>query len=515
METRLARLFKPYVWAYLKNHNNIMLNRSSNFSSNVLKLITGSVFAQSLGIIVAPIVTRLFLPEAFGIAAIFISITSIIGSIACLRYELSIMLPESDEDATNLLAVCLCSVLIVAAISSASIWVYKYEIVHLLNAPELEKYFWLIPFMVSIGGIYMSLNLWNSRAKRFGQVSIINVISSTVTQSSKLGFGFSGYCDGGALIVATVLGRFFSTLILIAKIWHQDCRLFKAGIRWKKMISGLKKYKKFPLFSTWSVLLNSASHQLPFWILAFYFSPKVVGFFAFAKTVVSLPMDIAGQAVAQVFFQKASEVHNHDGKLPILVEKVFEKLVSIGLYPILMLILIGKDVFTVLFGERWAEAGVYVQLLGPMVFFRFISSPISTLSSVLEKQGFGLIVNILLFVSWCVSLIVGGMTGNIKFTLFLYSICGAAIYGGFCLWLITAAGESIISAVSQIIKYIIYSSPVLIIICLAKWLFRLNEIGILLVGLFTTFVYYTVIITKDKELKETIWVLFQKFAFIK
>jgi O-antigen/teichoic acid export membrane protein len=492
-----------------------MLKSSSNFSANVLKLITGSVFAQSLGIFVAPIVTRLFLPEAFGIAAIFISITSVVGSIACLRYELSIMLPESDEDATNLLAVCLCSVLIVTVISSASIWAYKYEIVHLLNAPELEKYFWLIPFMVLIGGIYMCLNLWNSRAKRFGQVSIVNVISSTVTQSSKLGFGFSGYSNGGALIVAAILGRFLSTMILIGKIWHQDYRLFKAGIKWEKIILGLKKYKKFPLYSTWSVLLNSASHQLPFWILAYYFSPKVVGFFAFAKTVVSLPMDIVGQAVAQVFFQKASEVHNHNGELPILVEKIFEKLVSIGLYPILMLTLIGKDVFTVLFGDRWAEAGVYVQLLGLMVFFRFISSPISTLFSVLEKQGSGLIINILLFVSWCISLIVGGMSGNIKFTLFLYSICGIFIYGSFCLWLITTAGGSKIFVVNQIIKYIIYSSPMLMIIFLARWFFKLNEIGILLVGLFATLVYYTVIMFKDKELKETIWMLFQRFEFIK
>jgi lipopolysaccharide exporter len=488
---------------------------SSNFSANVLKLITGSVFAQSLGIFVAPIVTRLFLPEAFGIAAIFISLTSVIGSVACLRYELSIMLPESDEDAANLLAVCLCSVLIVTFISTASIWAFKYEIVHLLNAPELGMYFWLIPFMVLIGGIYMCLNLWNSRAKRFGQVSIVNVISSTVMQSSKLGFGFSGYCNGGALIVATVLGRFISTLILIGQIWHQDNRLFRAGLKWKKMIAGLKKFKKFPLFSTWSALLNTASHQLPAWILAFYFSPKVVGYFAFATSVVSLPMGIVGQAVAQVFFQKASELQHHNGELAILVEKIFEKLVSIGLYPILMLTLIGKDVFAVLFGERWEEAGVYVQLIGLMVFFRFISSPMSTLFSVLEKQGSGLVVNILLFVSWCVSLIVGGMTGNIKFTLFLYSICGIAIYGSFCLWLITTAGGSILSVVNQIIKYIIYSSPMLILISLASWFFKLSEIGILFVGLLTTLMYYVVIMVKDKELKETIWMLFQRFAFIK
>jgi O-antigen/teichoic acid export membrane protein len=249
--------------------------------------------------------------------------------------------------------------------------------------------------------------------------------------------------------------------------------------------------------------------------LAYYFSPKVVGFFAFATTVVSLPMDIVGQAVAQVFFQKASEVQHHNGELPKLVEGIFKKLVSIGLYPILMLTIIGKDVFVVLFGVRWAEAGVYVQLLGLMVFFRFISSPMSTLFSVLGKQGSGLIVNVLLFVSWCVSLIIGGMTGNIKFTLFLYSLSGIAIYGTFCFWLIASAGVSIIHVANRILKYIVYSSSMLIIIVLVKWSFKLNEIGILLVGFLTTIVYYSVVIAKDEELKQTIWMLFQRAAFIK
>jgi len=492
-----------------------MPKSSSNFSANVLKLITGSVFAQSLGIFVAPIVTRLFLPEAFGIAAIFISITSVIGSIACLRYELSIMLPESDEDAANLLAVCLCSVLIVTVISYTAIWVYKYEIVHLLNAPELGKYFWLIPFMVLIGGIYLSLNLWSSRAKRFGQVSIVNVISSTVTQSSKLGFGFSGYCNGGALIVATVLGRFLSTLILIGQIWHRDYRLFRVGIKWEKMIAGLKKFIKFPLFSTWSVLLNSASHQLPFWILAYYFSPKIVGYFAFASTVVGLPMDIVGQAVGQVFFQKVSEAHNRIGNLSQVVEEVFRRLVSFSIFPILLLILIGQDIFIVVFGARWAEAGVYVQILGLWIFFQFISSPISTLFAVLEKQSYGLFFNVLLFCTRAASLIIGGMTDDVMLTLFLFASTGVACYSFLSFWLISKAGVSILQALYHIVKYSICSSPLLIIIALAKYSLGVLQIGVLLLGLCSLIVYYSLVIRSDEELRKPVYMLFQRVGFIK
>ena len=57
---------------------------SKSFAANILKLVLGSTFAQILGILVAPILTRLFAPEAFGLSALFASITGVIGVIASL-----------------------------------------------------------------------------------------------------------------------------------------------------------------------------------------------------------------------------------------------------------------------------------------------------------------------------------------------------------------------------------------------------------------------------------------------
>ena len=65
-----------------------MFKSSHSFAENVLKLVTGSVFAQGIGLLASPIVARLFGPEAFGLAAIFSAIGSIIGVVVCLRYDL-------------------------------------------------------------------------------------------------------------------------------------------------------------------------------------------------------------------------------------------------------------------------------------------------------------------------------------------------------------------------------------------------------------------------------------------
>jgi len=75
-----------------------------SFLKNVATLMTGTVFAQALLVLLAPILTRLYDAESFGVFSLYTSIVGFLTVIACLRYERAIVLPEKDEDAANLLA---------------------------------------------------------------------------------------------------------------------------------------------------------------------------------------------------------------------------------------------------------------------------------------------------------------------------------------------------------------------------------------------------------------------------
>ena len=75
---------------------------SSEFSKNVITLFTGTTLAQALPIAVAPILTRLYTPEDFGVFAIFFSITTLFSTIVTARYELAIVLPHEPAEAIHL-----------------------------------------------------------------------------------------------------------------------------------------------------------------------------------------------------------------------------------------------------------------------------------------------------------------------------------------------------------------------------------------------------------------------------
>jgi lipopolysaccharide exporter len=471
---------------------------SSSFVSNVLKLTSASAVAQGLGILVMPILTRIFAPEAFGIAALFASIAGIITINACLRYELSIMLPKTDEEAANLLGLSVLFVVIVSAITALTLFSAGNSIVRLLNSPELKKYLGLLPLSVFVSGLLLALNYWNSRTKHFGRLSVARVISAFVAQPTKLAAGLAGYVSGGILIATTILGDLVSTSFLAVQIWRDGHRLFKRNVRWRNMIAGMKRHKKFPVFDTWSALLNAVSSHLPTVLLAFFFSPVIVGYYALGTSLIRLPINLIGSAIFQVFFQRASEA-NITGELGYIVENVFKRLVRFGLFPLLILTVIGQDLFVIAFGTRWAEAGFYVQLLSPWMFFVFLASPLSSLFEVLEQQRLALFCNIVLLTSRLISLLIGGYMGSARTALLLFSISGILIYAWYSFLILHLSGTSWTRGLRFLLQHCLYSGLGIIVIVFFR-LFFISATMSIVFSILLSLIYEGIAAAKDPEL---------------
>jgi O-antigen/teichoic acid export membrane protein len=473
--------------------------RPSSFVSDVLKLVGGTTFAQALAILAAPILTRLYAPEAFGMAALFAAITGIITVVSCLRYELAIMLPKKDEEAANLLGLSLLIAAGMSALMVPIIWLGGDRLLELLNAPELAPYLWLSPLAVFLGGVFLALNYWNSRTKRFGRLSLARINASISTTGTQIGAGVGGYPTGGSLIGASILGSAVSNLVLGGQIWRDDRRVFRNSISFEGMKEGLSRHRKFPLIDTLSALMNTISWQLPIFLLSAFFSTSVVGLYALTNRVLHLPMSFIGSSISQVFFQRAAEARA-EGRLPYLVENVFKVLVVLGLFPMMMLTLMGKDLFVVIFGQTWSEAGVYAQILGIYTFLWFISSPLSTIYIVLEKQEFGIKYNILNIVSRFLALLIGGLIGNPRISILLFSVSGILVYSYLLQAVLRFSGVPITNAIKLIFDNLKIFAPAGVTIVILKIL----AIDVIVqVGVSATLIsiYYVYVIKTDPLLR--------------
>lgn len=476
--------------------------RKTSFRGDVLKLVSGTTIAQLLGILAAPILTRLYAPDAFGVLAVFISITSVLGVIACLRYELSIMLPEKDEDAANLLGVSLGSAILIALLIVPAIWLGKAFIVRWLNAPNVAQYLWLVPVMVLLQGVFLALNYWNSRTRHFGRLSVARVTRSVMTTCTMTGSGFVGHATGGAMIGGTVVGQAVATTVLGGQIWRDDGRFFSRAIRLSSVFSGMRRHREFPLYGTWSAFLNCASWQLPTFLLSAFFASTVVGFYALGFRILQLPMSLVGGAIGQVFFQRASLAKNN-GTLPAMTEVTLHNLLKVGLFPALLLMVIGSDLFSLVFGEPWAEAGLYAQILAPWTLFLFIQSPISCLFAILEKQRSLLLCDVLTSVFRALSLILGGMLGSSVLALALFSATGTIVNLLVLIYLLSLVGCHIhgiaVDLLTRIVTIVLFLTPVVV-----AQLAHASARAVVSLGFVAGVAYFAFVVMRDETIRHVL-----------
>src|SRR5215471_15768967 len=445
------------------------VDEKRSFLGDVLKLAWGTGSAQVLCILAALFTARLFAPSAFGVAALFVSISNLAIIISTLRYELAIMLPKHDEESVNAVAVSALFVLLISAAIGGLVWASGDLLPGLLKAPDLIRYLWLLPVNVFFGGLFSVLNHWNSRQKCFTRLMAVQIVNAACTAGAQVGWGLAGRNSGGYLIAAAILGLATSTSLLALFSWRDNRRLFIDNVRWKRVVAALKRYRRFPKYSTAKAVFDVVAWQMPVWFLSSGFSTAVVGRYALGTKLLHMPMNLISNNVAIVFFQRAARA-KHEGWLAQAVESSFRCLAVLSLFPCLLVALTGKDLFVVSFGHTWAEAGVYAQILSIWICVWFLSSPLGMLLDVLEKQALALRLSVLNVVTRFAALGLGMMTHSPRMMLALLVVCGVFVYGYYGVLILKHSGLSPWKMLPILTKYLLRFVPAGIVIAVLQYL---------------------------------------------
>lgn len=343
--------------------------------------MTGTTIAQAIPIAISPILTRIYTPDDFGMFALYISIASIIAAIATGRYELAIMLPRKDENAANLVVLSIGIALIVSLVSFIIVFLFNERITNFLGNREISNWLYFIPMTVLFTGIYQSFNYWSNRKKRFRRLAINRITRSSVTSTVNIGMGFGGL--GGGLILGNVLGLGIATGTLGRKVWHEIAK-FTGQINKIKMLVLMRKYRKMPMLNVPNALVDSFRLFGINILIAKMFSSTILGQFSLGWKMVQSPMLIIGGSLSQVFFERISKVKKSDLNA---IAKLFLLKASLVGFPIFTIIFIfAPDIFSFVFGQNWILAGQVASIISPWLFLNFLTSPLSTIFIVLNKQ---------------------------------------------------------------------------------------------------------------------------------
>jgi len=374
-----------------------------------------------LAVLAAPILTRLYSPENFGMLAVFLSIVALFSVVAGFKYELAIPLPEDEVDAAALTVLSLILIVSVTLISAVSMYWWGGALASAMGAPLLADFLWLVPIAIFFAAMYNLFTYWAIRLKEFTVISRTKIRQQIMTMVTQVLLFKVG---GMGLLIGSAAGMTIGVFTLAKKVLERECwnRQPSARIRYV-----LKRYRKFPFFSTWGGFLNTAGAQLPPLLFALAFGAFYAGLYALANRLIAMPMGLVGQAIGQVFLSDAASKYR-SGELPDAMNDAHKMLIKCILPPTVILILFGPSIFALGFGEDWIVSGEIASWLSLWMMMAFTTSPLSSVFAVAEKQHLGMMMQAILLITRVGGIGVGVIYNNFMLSVILFSVFGVVGY---------------------------------------------------------------------------------------
>lgn len=392
---------------------------------NFFTVSAGVAFGQALSLLAMPVISRFYSAESFGVFGTFLSIASIISTLATLQYGVALMLPKRDTEAANVFMLGCLSVASITIVVSIFLAVFPGLIRELMKVPG-NTFLLLLPLYVLFNGANQMLIGWSVRRKQFKQNSTSQVVRSLTVNSVQIAAA-PVIATGGILAIGAVLGEFGSCINLGYVFWKNEKRFFQRcfSTSWMKQLA--KSYYDFPAFSTPQNLLNAVSQGLPVLLLGHYYGVGVAGLYAFGIRLVQAPMGLLLNPLRQVLFQKFCEVQNQGMSIMPVYRKSTLGLLAVIVLPMIAGIIYFPALFALCFGESWRQAGEFSRWLLVWQAFLFCNLPSVLMARILRMQRQMLLFDVATLGLRTTILVIGGIYLNERQSVAAFGLLGALL----------------------------------------------------------------------------------------
>lgn len=398
----------------------------SAFARNVFTLMTGTTLAQAIPVMISPILTRLYSPQEFGVFAFYLALVSVLSVLATGRYELAIMVPRKERGAAAVTVIAICASILTGGILFLIVALFGREIATMFAMSEHYHLFYWVPLSVVLMAGYQALNYWCNRRSLYRSMATARMSQSVSMSAAQVGSGYVGVGIAG-LVGGAIAGHFSAFLFLLICVLKSDRQAF-GRLNFSILRAMARRYIDFPKYLIAAHSLNMASFQAPIIALGSMFGSSVSGFFMLTQRVIGAPMSIVASAVGDVFRQEASRAYSETGQCKEIYEKTFLRLLCIAVPAFPLFFLTAPDVFAVIFGESWRVSGEYARILTPMFFLQFVTSPLSSMYMLAQKQRLDLFWQFFLFLLIVSSFVLARVLDSIQAGLYCYSVSYSVMY---------------------------------------------------------------------------------------
>ncbi len=364
----------------------------NSFLRNIFVMMGGSSFGSIFSLMIVPIISRIFDSSQYGQAALLLALANLGGNIAAFRYDKALILPKDQTTAIHLFNA---AVVCIAAVVAFICLLLLFNMFFLFLPYNDSLGFWL--YFVPLGILLVACNFlfdsWLIREKRYKKIALSQSADPVGVGLTRLSLGLSLGSSTWALNLGLLVGALLKMAVMLSACWRGVIDAVK-GFDAAEIKKIMKSYKDFPIFSTPAGLANRLSNDLPVFVLGALFSPAIVGFYAIAMRILNAPVNVCSNSIRKVYNQRVAAQRNEGAPLLGAYLKVLALCIGLGVVPLGVLYVYGSDIVVIFLGEKWAEAGVYTEIIIPWLFTIWLTVPTSVVFEVLRRQRIWLVIQL-------------------------------------------------------------------------------------------------------------------------
>jgi O-antigen/teichoic acid export membrane protein len=384
----------------------------------------GNTVAMAVPILAAPLLGRLYDPADYGALAQYMAPAAVLAVLASLQFQHAIIAERTDRSAGQVTWLTLLGGLAGAMLTVVMVAVLWRP---LLAGSAAGEWLWLLPLTVAGSGVIAAGGFLANRHQRYGWMARLAISHVLITVALSIGFGFFGWGADG-LLTAYFLGQLVQLAAYLHLLLDLRATIFPCpGLARLRVL--VRRHWKFVAFSLPSEFSSQINMQLPVFALSALGADATLGAFMRARQLVTLPVTVVGQSVAQVFRREAAEMHRKTGSCRALMRRTALLLFGAGIGPCLLFTIFAPSLFSLYLGPAWREAGEIAQIMAPMLLLRVVVSPLTTVFLFTGNQALDLKLMITAAVLMALSIGTGWILGGTALSvIWAFALCYGAIY---------------------------------------------------------------------------------------
>lgn len=364
------------------------MNLKSKTISGVKWTTFSSVILALLQILQLVILARLLDPSIFGLMAI----TSVVIGFAQAFLDMGIsnaIIHKQEVSHTQLstlywLNILSGVVLFIIVSLCAPLVALFYQEAELTNIIILVAMTFLIqPFGQQF------VVLWQKEL-RFNDIAKVDVITKLLSLLVSVIFAYYNY-GVYALVYGVLAGTLLQTLVFIYKGFREYT------ISFVFQLSDVREFLNFGLYQMAEKTLNYFNSQIDTLLIGKLLGVETLGVYNIAKQIIMKPIQIINPIVSKVSFPVMAKIQHDTDKLKEIYLKTINLLSSTNFPIYLFMLMTAPQLVALIFGEKWIDAVVIVQILSIYGACRSTMNPIGSLLLAKGRADWGFYWNLGLF----------------------------------------------------------------------------------------------------------------------